>query len=61
MSGAALGVGGLDAWLGPFLEVLGHKKRRASAPLYLRGLLGLPVHDQLHRFVSSPAWGDGPL
>ncbi len=76
MSGAAMGVGGLDAWLGPFLEVLGHKKRRAWAPLYLRGLLGpaerkslqpmaarlgLPVHDQSHQFVSSPAWGDGPL
>jgi len=30
----------LDAWLEPFLAVLGHKKRRTWAPLYLRGLLG---------------------
>jgi SRSO17 transposase len=66
----------LDAWLAPFLEVLRHKKRRTWAPLYLRGLLGpgerkslqpmaarlgLPGHDQLQHFVSSPAWDDGPL
>jgi SRSO17 transposase len=46
------------------------------APLYVRGLLssdgpksvqpiatrlGLPSHDQLHHFVSSAAWDDGPL
>jgi SRSO17 transposase len=46
------------------------------APLYLRGLLGpdgrksiqpmaerlgLPGHDQLHHFISSPAWDDAPL
>jgi SRSO17 transposase len=30
----------LDVWLEPFLGALGHKKRRAWAPLYLRGLLG---------------------
>ena len=66
----------LDAWLGPFLSALGHKKRRTCAPLYLRGLLGpgerkslqpmaarlgLPGHDQLQHFVASPAWDDGPL
>ncbi len=66
----------LDAWLEPFLDVVGHKKRRTWAPLYLRGLLGpgerkslqpmaarlgLPGHDQLHHFVASPAWDDGPL
>src|SRR3712207_4456624 len=69
------GVGDLDAWLVPFLEALGHKKRRTWAPLYLRGLLGpgerkslqpmaaglgLSGHDQLHHFVASPAWDDGP-
>jgi SRSO17 transposase len=66
----------LDRWLEPFLEVLGHKKRRSWAPLYLRGLLGpserkslqpmaaslgLPGHDQLQHFIASPAWDDAPL
>jgi SRSO17 transposase len=56
--------------------VLGHKKRRGWAPLYLRGLLGpserkslqpmaaslgLSGHDQLQHFIASPAWNDGPL
>src|SRR5215217_3089669 len=66
----------LDAWLAPFLDVLGRKTRRTWAPFYLRGLLGpgerkslqpmaarlgLPGHDQLHHFVASPAWDDAPL
>jgi SRSO17 transposase len=66
----------LDAWLAPFLDVVGHKKRRTWAPLYLRGLLGpgerkslqpmaarlgLSGHDQLQHFIASPAWDDGPL
>ena len=71
------GAGGdLDRWLAPFLDALGHKKRRTWAPLYLRGLLGpgerkslqpmaarlgLSGHDQLQHFVASPAWDDGPL
>ena len=61
----------LDVWLEPFLAALGHKKRRAWAPLYLRGLLGpserkslqpmaaslgLSGHDQLQHFIASPAW-----
>ena len=68
--------GDLDAWLAPFLGVMGRSTRSKWAPLYLRGLLGpegpksvqplaarlgLPGHDQLHHFVSSPAWDDGPL
>jgi SRSO17 transposase len=73
----AYGAGGdLDRWLEPFLEVLGHKKRRSWAPMYLRGLLGpserkslqpmaaslgLSGHDQLQHFIASPAWDDGPL
>ncbi len=73
----ACGAGGdLDRWLAPFLDALGHKKRRSWAPLHLRGLmgpgerkslqpmaarLGLPGHDQLHHFIASPAWDDGPL
>ena len=37
----ARGAGGdLDRWLAPFLDALGHKKRRTWAPLYVRGLLG---------------------
>jgi SRSO17 transposase len=71
------GVGSdLDRWLEPFLEVLGHKRRRSWAPLYLRGLLGpserkslqpmaaslgLSGHDQLQHFIASPAWDDAPL
>ena len=66
----------LDRWLEPFLEVMGHKRRRSWAPLYLRGLmgpgerkslqpmaarLGLSGHDQLQHFIASPAWEDGPL
>src|SRR4051812_49931363 len=76
MAGAA-GIGSdLDRWLEPFLEVLGHKRRRGWAPLYLRGLLGpsertslqpmaaslgLSGHDQLQHFIASPAWDDAPL
>ena len=66
----------LDTWLKPFLEALGHKTRQRWAPLYLRGLLGpgdrksvQPMaarlgpaeHDQLHHFITSPAWDDAPL
>ena len=76
MAGIAGVAGDLDAWLAPFLDVLGRKTRRTWAPLYLRGLLGpgerkslqpmaarlgLSGHDQLHHFVASPAWNDGPL
>ena len=66
----------LDKWLAPFLDVIGRSTRRKMAPLYVRGLLGpdgpksiqpmaerlgLPGHDQLHHFVTSPAWDDAPL
>lgn len=66
----------LDRWLAPFLDVTGRSTRRRMAPLYVRGLLGpdgpksiqpmgkrlgLPGHDQLHHFVTSPAWDDAPL
>ena len=66
----------LDTWLEPFLEAVGHRKRRKWAPLYVQGLLGpggrksvqpvaarlgLNGHDQLHHVVSSPAWDDAPL
>jgi SRSO17 transposase len=63
-------------WLKPFLEALGHRVRQRWAPLYLRGLLGpgerksvqpmaawiAPADcDQLHHFISSPAWQTAPL
>jgi SRSO17 transposase len=66
----------LDDWLAPFLAVMGHKARRRWAPVYVRGLLGpgerksvQPMAarvspedtDQLHHFVSSPAWDSAPL
>ena len=66
----------LEAWLAPFLAVLGRKTRRRWAPLYLHGLLGpdgrkslqplaarlgLAGHDQLQHFIASPAWDDAPL
>src|SRR3712207_5692621 len=76
MAGAD-GIGSdLDRWLEPFLAVLGHKKRRNWAALYLRGLLGpserkslqpmaaslgLSGHDQLQHFIARPAWDDAPL
>jgi SRSO17 transposase len=76
MVDGARGAADLDAWLAPFLEVMGRKTRRSWAPLYLRGLLGpgerkslqpmaarlgLSGHDQLQHFIASPAWDDGPL
>ncbi|HEX6013754.1 MAG TPA: IS701 family transposase [Geminicoccaceae bacterium] len=66
----------LDGWLEPFVAALGHGKRRRWAPVYLPGLLGpgerkslQPMaarlgqkgHDQLHHFITSPAWDDAPL
>src|SRR5947208_7638269 len=66
----------LDAWLAPFLDVMGRVTRRRRAPLYLHGLigpdgrkslqplaarLGLGGHDQLQHFIASPAWDDEPL
>src|SRR3712207_2016938 len=66
----------LAEWLAPFLEALGHKTRQRWAPVYVRGLLGpgerksvqpmaarvAPADcDQLHHFISSPAWQAAPL
>ena len=66
----------LDGWLEPFLARLTHEKRRRWAPVYVQGLLGpgdrkslqptaarlgLGSHDQLHHFITSPAWDDAPL
>ncbi len=76
MSRSAVAGDDLDRWLIPFLEAMGRSTRRRWGPLYVRGLLGpdgpksvqpiaarlgLRGHDQLHHFVSSPAWEDAPL
>ncbi len=76
MTDSADRVHDLEAWLAPFLAVMGRKTRRTWAPLYLRGLLGpgdrkslqpmamrlgLSGHDQLQHFIASPAWDDEPL
>src|SRR3982751_3517799 len=57
----------LDAWLAPFLDVMGRVTRRRWAPLYLHGLigpdgrkslqplaarLGFGGHDQLQHFIA---------
>lgn len=66
----------LEHWLTPFLATMGRSTRRRWGPVYVRGLLGpdgpksvqpiaarlgLRGHDQLHHFISSPAWDDAPL
>lgn len=66
----------LDSWLEPFLDVLGDKRRRQWAPLYITGLL-LPGDrksmepissrvapkdvEQIRHFVSTSCWDAGPL
>ena len=66
----------LDRWLGPFLDVLGDKRRRRWAPLYITGLL-LPGEsksmqpissrvapkdvEQIHHFVATSCWDTAPL
>ena len=66
----------LDGWLTPFLDAMGRSTRRRWGTVVLRGLLGrdgtksvepiaarlgLRGHDELHHFISSPAWNDAPL
>jgi len=66
----------LDQWLGPFLDVLGDKRRRRWAPLYILGLL-LPGErksmqpisfrvapedvEQVHHFVATSCWDTAPV
>jgi SRSO17 transposase len=66
----------LDRWLAPFLDVLGDKRRRQWAPLYVMGLL-LPGDrksmqpissrvapedvEQVHHFVATSSWDTAPL
>jgi SRSO17 transposase len=66
----------LTDWLKPFVEKLGHKKRRQMCPLYVAGLIGPgerksiePMaarmapdrYDRLHHFISDGAWDGAPL
>ena len=66
----------LEGWLAPFLDRLGHAKRRRMCPLYIAGLIGpgdrksvQPMaerfapgeYDRLHHFVASSAWNSTPL
>jgi SRSO17 transposase len=39
--------------------LLGPDGAKSVQPIAAR--LGLRGHDQLHHFISSPAWDDGPL
>ncbi len=63
-------------WLKPFLDKLGHKRRRQMCPLYVAGLIGPgerksiePMaarlapnrYDRLHHFISAGVWDAGPL
>lgn len=66
----------LTDWLKPFVEKLGHRKRRQMCPVYVSGLIGpgerksvgpmaerlAPEHyDRLHHFISDGIWDAGPL
>lgn len=66
----------LEKWLEPFLDRLGHAKRRRMCPLYVAGLIGpgdrksvQPMaarlapgeYDRLHHFVASGTWDTAPL
>jgi len=66
----------LAEFLRPFVEGLGHKRRREMCPVYIAGLIGpgerksvQPMaarfvpgqYDRLHHFVSSGVWDARPL
>jgi SRSO17 transposase len=66
----------LTDWLKPFVEKLGHKKRREMCPLYVAGLMGAgerksiePMaariapdrYDRLHHFISDGIWDLAPI
>ncbi len=66
----------LEKWLEPFLDRLGHAKRRRMCPLYVAGLIGpgdrksvQPMaarlapgeYDRLHHFVAADIWDTAPL
>ena len=45
----------LDAWLKPFLDVLGHNRRQTWVPLYLRGLIGPGERKSLQPMAARSA------
>ena len=66
----------LERWLEPFLDALGHSRRRRMCPAYVAGLIGpgdrkslQPMaarddgvnYDQLHHFIGSSVWDAAPL
>ena len=59
----------LTDWLKPFVEKLGHKKRRQMCPLYVAGLIGSGErksiapdgYDRLHHFISDGIWDLEPI
>jgi SRSO17 transposase len=66
----------LTDWLKPFVEGLGHRKRREMYPLYVAGLIGPgerksiePMaariapdrYDRLHHFISDGIWDREPI
>lgn len=66
----------LTDWLKPFVEKLGHKKRRQMCPVYISGLIGpgdrksiepmaerlaVDHYDRLHHFICDGIWEAGPL
>jgi hypothetical protein len=69
-------MGTLKRWLEPFLDRLGHAKRRRMCPLYVAGLIG-PGHrksvqpmaelfapgeyGRMHHFAASGTWDSVPL
>jgi SRSO17 transposase len=68
--------GELEAWLEPFVQALGDRRRKRMCPLYVAGLIGpgdrksvQPMaaragevgYDQLHHFISAGVWDSAPL
>lgn len=66
----------LANWLKPFVEKLGHKKRRQMCPVYNSGMIGPgdrksirsmaerfgpERYGRLHHFISDGIWNAGPL
>jgi SRSO17 transposase len=66
----------LTDWLKPFVDKLGHKKRRQMCPMYISGLIGpgerksiepmadrlaLEHYDRLHHFICDGVWDAAPL
>jgi SRSO17 transposase len=68
--------GELSSFMRPFVDRLGHKRRRQMCPLYIAGLIGPgdrksiePMasrfapgqYDRLHHFISDGIWDAGPI